>query len=253
VIDVPSLERRWIKYKIKRSIPYLLGIVGIGTASIVLFYNLDRGNTAPPPTLKQEVSTVEIAQKQTVVEEPKEAIVPPMPTVQQPVSVVAPPITAARPDPVQPSVAWKPTVSPAPKNAPVSLVTPKGAQMVTVTSPVVVQPNTRNNPVSIKQEATPFDIHEIEDRFKNNSNPHLGLYIARYHYDNGNYHEAYNYALKTNAINNSLEESWIIFAKSLVKLGRTEQAKKTLQLYISQSNSEEAKSLLNNLNKEDEK
>lgn len=92
-----------------------------------------------------------------------------------------------------------------------------------------------------------FNIKEIEERFRSNSNPHLGLYIARYHYDHANYNEAYNYALKTNSINNTLEESWIVFSKALVKLGKTDQAKKTLHLYISKSNSEEAKALLNSI------
>ena len=100
---------------------------------------------------------------------------------------------------------------------------------------------------TMKRDSGTFEISEIEDRFRENSNPHLGLYIARYYYERGKYNEAYNYALKTNAINNNMEESWLIFAKSLVKLGKSEQAKKTLQFYISQSNSESAKNLLNSI------
>ena len=112
-------------------------------------------------------------------------------------------------------------------------------------------PNTKTS--SINRDTEVFDIHEIEERFKSNSNPHLGLYIARYHYDHANYTEAYNYALKTNAINNTVEESWLIFAKSLVKLGKTDQAKKTLQQYISHSNSDNARNLLDSLEKGDGK
>jgi len=119
--------------------------------------------------------------------------------------------------------------------------------------PLVVQPSSLKKPSTINRDTVTFDIHEIEDRFQNNSNPHLGLYIARYHYDHGNYSEAYNYALKTNAINNTIEESWLIFAKSMVKLGKSDQAKKTLQLYISQSNSDSARSLLESLEKGESK
>jgi hypothetical protein len=260
VIDIPSLERRWIKYKIKRILPYTLGIV---TGISILFYALHSDNFTPPDSVKKEISLVKTTPKPSVPAQTREIIeiVPPAPVVaiqQQPIAVIAP---VTHPAPVQQTVTWKPAVISAPKKVPVALVVPnivppKSAQItpnVTPVSSIVVKPNTRNSSVLIKQETTPFDIHEIEARFKNNSNPHLGLYIARYHYENGNYNEAYNYALKTNAINSSLEESWIIFAKSLVKLGRTDQAKKTLQLYISQSNSEEAKSLLNNLSREDEK
>ncbi|MCX6073473.1 MAG: hypothetical protein NTY39_04060 [Campylobacterales bacterium] len=255
MIDIHLLERRWIKYKIKRLIPYVVAILGIGAGLITLLYSVNQNDVTPPPPIKQEIPLVKITPKPDIAEEVI-AIVPP-PTLQQPRAVAAP-IAVARPTPAETSVAWKPKALPSPKeNIPVPLSIPKNTPLVAVSAtfstPVVVPPNSQNKPISIKQNSTTFDIHEIEDRFKNNSNPHLGLYIARYHYDNGNYSEAYNYALKTNAINNTLEESWLIFAKSLVKLGRTEQAKKTLQLYISQSNSEGAKSLLNNLTKEDEK
>lgn len=116
-------------------------------------------------------------------------------------------------------------------------------------TPITSQEKQFNN-IGIKRDTNTFNISEIETRFKNNANPHLGLYIARYHYDHGNYNEAYNYALKTNAINNSIEESWMIFAKSLIKMGKTEQAKKTLQIYLNQTNSESAKTLLESITNE---
>lgn len=137
----------------------------------------------------------------------------------------------------------KKTITP-PKESPLSI--PQIQNVITPPPPVVKGAS----PTSIKRDLAPFDIHEIEERFKNNSNPHLGLYIARYHYDHQNYSESYNYALKTNAINNSIEESWLIFAKSLIKLGKNDQAKKTLQLYITQTNSENAKILLDSIAKE---
>jgi two-component SAPR family response regulator len=124
-------------------------------------------------------------------------------------------------------------------------ITPKALPSTTAFSSSSVTVNTKKP--TIIHDNDVFNIKEIEERFRSNSNPHLGLYIARYHYDHADYNEAYNYALKTNSISNTLEESWIVFSKSLVKLGRTDQAKKTLQLYISKSNSEEAKSLLNSI------
>ncbi|MFA6145059.1 MAG: CDC27 family protein [Sulfurimonas sp.] len=250
MIDIPSLERRWIKYKIKRLAPYALATLIISGGLIIFLYSMNRDDVTPPP-LQPEIPLVKVTPTQIIPIEPS------IPIVEQPIAVVTPiitPITVARPALVEAAVAWKPKELPK-KITPSPLPIAKSIQAVAVTgtplSPPIVRPDSQNKPISIKQDSTAFDIHEIEDRFKNNANPHLGLYIARYHYDNGNYSEAYNYALKTNAINNTLDESWLIFAKSLVKLGRTEQAKKTLQLYISQSNSEGAKSLLNNLTKED--
>jgi tetratricopeptide (TPR) repeat protein len=101
--------------------------------------------------------------------------------------------------------------------------------------------------LSIKRDDTKLDINELQRRFKETSNANLALFISRYYYEHGDYNEAYNYALKTNNLNNRIDESWILFSKSLVKLGKTDQAKKTLQLYISQSNSDAAKTLLENI------
>ncbi|MGD9654962.1 MAG: tol-pal system YbgF family protein, partial [Sulfuricurvum sp.] len=103
--------------------------------------------------------------------------------------------------------------------------------------------------LSINRNESKLDIEGLQRRFKETSNANLGLFIARYYYDQGNFNEAYNYALRTNTLNSKIDESWLIFSKSLVKLGKSDQAKKTLQLYISQSGSETAKILLDSIEK----
>ncbi|MDP3291074.1 MAG: CDC27 family protein [Sulfuricurvum sp.] len=113
--------------------------------------------------------------------------------------------------------------------------------------PPAISPLSGDKSLSLNRNESKLDIESVERRFKETSNPNLGLFIARYHYDHGNYSEAYNFSLKTNSMNSKIDESWIIFAKSLVKLGRVEQAKKTLHLYISESNSESARSLLDSI------
>lgn len=254
MLDIASLERRWLKYKIKRSLPYLIAAIGTGIVIVAFDYFLDTDKASTPPPIKKEISSVKKQPKATIQEEAM-VLEPSMQFIQS-ITINTPDIT--EPDvnaPATPLPVIPKKVLPVQKNIPAAPVT-KNIQTVTTPPPapqILIQPNISKKTTSIKRDSATFDIHEIEDRFTSNSNPHLGLYIARYHYDNGNYSEAYNYALKTNAINNTIEESWLIFTKSLIKLGRTEQAKKTLQLYISQSNSEEAKNLLNSLNKEGEK
>lgn len=117
----------------------------------------------------------------------------------------------------------------------------------TLTPPPSLNGSSQTRASGSTQYPVSLDIHEMEDRFKNNNSPYVGLYIARYYYDHGNYNDAYNYALKTNTLNNSMEESWLLVAKSLVKLGKTDQAKRALQVYIAQSNSERARNLLDSL------
>jgi two-component SAPR family response regulator len=87
----------------------------------------------------------------------------------------------------------------------------------------------------------------IIKRFKKNNSPALSLFIAKKYYEAEDYHNAYNYALITNNINREIESSWIIFSKSLVKLGKKELAIKTLQEYTGQSKSRSAKILLDEI------
>ncbi|QOP45416.1 tetratricopeptide repeat protein [Sulfurimonas paralvinellae] len=101
--------------------------------------------------------------------------------------------------------------------------------------------------LTIKRRESQNDIKEIITRFKKNNNPALSLFVAKKYYEIGNYEQAYNYALITNGINNDIEESWLIFAKSLAKLGKRDMAVKTLREYINYSHSGNAKILLNDI------
>ena len=82
---------------------------------------------------------------------------------------------------------------------------------------------------------------------KNNNNPALSLFAAKKYYELGVYDQAYNYALITNNINSDIDDSWIIFAKSLVKLDKKDKALKVLSKYINQSHSAEAKILFDDI------
>jgi len=101
--------------------------------------------------------------------------------------------------------------------------------------------------ITIKRRESENDIKEVLARFQQNNNPALSLFAAKKYYELGNYKQAYNYALITNKINNDIEESWLIFAKALVKLGKKTQAIRTLQKYINYSHSSNAQILLDEI------
>ena len=101
--------------------------------------------------------------------------------------------------------------------------------------------------ISIKRHNTTDDIRHIIKRFKKNNNPALSLFIAKKYYELGEYHKAYNYALITNEIDREIDASWLVFAKSLVKLNQKEMAIKTLNKYIENSHSSSAKILLDEI------
>ncbi len=243
MLDISKLERRWLKYKIKGMLPYA-AILAVIIMSIITFSFLmfNKTSTIPIITSKKEGIKIKNPVPTPSINDESSMLLEPSMQFLHSMSGSTPLIESIHTAPV-PVVPIK-TAPPLP-------------QVQTETLPPIAKPLqapvVKGKLTSIKRDDTAFDIHELEDRFKNNSNPNLGLYIARYHYDHANYTESYNYALKTNSINATMDESWLIFAKSLVRLGKEDQAKKTLQLYISNSNSQNAKNYLDTLNKESSK
>ncbi|MBL0708764.1 MAG: CDC27 family protein [Sulfurimonas sp.] len=105
----------------------------------------------------------------------------------------------------------------------------------------------KTNTILIKRQSTQEDISYVIKRFKNNNDPALSLFIAKKYYELGEYDSSYNYALTTNQIDDSIDDSWLIFSKSLVKLNRKKEAIKVLKKYIKHSNSSQAKLLLRDI------
>lgn len=91
------------------------------------------------------------------------------------------------------------------------------------------------------------ELNSVIKRFEKQNKPALSLFIAKKYYEQGNYKEAYNYALKTNNLNPDIEDSVLIFCRSLVKLGKKEEAVTTLQAYLHKSSSIQASILLNKI------
>ncbi len=79
-----------------------------------------------------------------------------------------------------------------------------------------------------------FESHDIDD----------ALFLAKSYYKNGNYKKAEYWALETNKLDDSQEESLLIFVKSKVKLGHKNEALSILKSYVKQSDSQEGKKLL---------
>lgn len=253
MLDIAKLERRWLKYKIKTLFPYaaLLSIFVISL--VILFWFFFKPSVEA--TLAQATKNTESPKQHLPIAKDERMILEPSMQFMQTLDVLSP--NAKESDPIPAVVNPQKTsqnVSKTMQTPPIASVPDVRPLKVPLPTLAKSSPPAINSKLtSIKRDDATFDIHEIEERFKSNSNANLGLYIARYHYDKGNYSEAYNYALKTNALNNSMDESWLIFAKSMVKLGKADQAKKTLQLYISNTNSTPAKNYLDSLDKESSK
>lgn len=90
---------------------------------------------------------------------------------------------------------------------------------------------------------------DVAKRFTQSHDTDDSLFLAKSYYRKGNYKKAEYWALQTNKVNSNIEESWLIFVKSKVKLGHKNEAKNILMDYIKKSNSAEAKSLLHKIKK----
>ncbi len=92
-------------------------------------------------------------------------------------------------------------------------------------------------------------IKSVEKNFSSSRSYYDSLYLARAYYKKGNYPKAQKWALVTNDLNSKLEESWLIFAKSKVKMGERREAEQILSAYIGKTNSTKAKALLQKIRK----
>lgn len=246
MLNVKDLERRWLKYKLKSFTPYILGSTLALSAVIgaVSFFLLP-GHTTSTKTSKtvpeQNVSSIR-QNNQPATQDNPTVLEPSMEFIQSFQ-------TDLQDQKTQPAAAVKAASSSSARGVLEAAAPPGAAPAAPAARQTAPVSKKADGSLSIKRNESQFDIAELQQRFKETSNANLGLFIARYYYDREEYVEAYNYALKTNSINNRIDESWIIFSKSLAKLGKMEQAKKTLRIYLQQSNSETARGLLESLEK----
>ena len=90
---------------------------------------------------------------------------------------------------------------------------------------------------------------DVEKRFMQSYDTDDSLFLAKSYYRKKNYKKAEYWALQTNKVNNSLEESWLIYVKSKAKLGHKNEAIHILTNYAQRSNSSAAWNLLLKLKK----
>jgi len=90
---------------------------------------------------------------------------------------------------------------------------------------------------------------DVEKRFYQSHDTDDSLFLAKSYYRKGNYEKSQYWSLQTNKINSNIEESWMIFVKSKIKLGYKNQAIRILTNYVKKSNSYTARNLLLKLKK----
>jgi len=266
MLNIVDLERRWVKYKIKSYIPHLIiviSLVVISTILLIVFNSEQITNNKDKSIVNNKKNLTNEPEKEY--EKIKEKVIKPVQTVKPIVTKAI--TTIDRTPPVvqehkkvqlTPSLDFmrkmQNSMQPYYKNETIKAEPIKKVQApkveVVEQKQVLVQDRVSQaeiQQITIQRQNTQNDIFEIIARFKKNSNPALSLFIAKKYYELGDYEQAYNYALITNKINKEIESSWIIFTKSLVKLGKRKQAIATLKQYIKQSHSSAARILLDEI------
>jgi len=266
MLNTRELESRWLKYKIKSYIPHTIITLSsvIIIAVISVFFTFDEENQTPliavnktiEPKPKQGIA-IEIT-KETQENKTKttnEALSYKEPTPQKAIATDKNSLT------LTPSLGFIKNMQHS--NIPYyTHESPKQEKKILTQEPVeeVQDLTVRESNQGIQKEAQEEvqkitinrrnivdDIQHIIKRFKKNNNPALSLFVAKKYYELGDYHKAYNYALITNQINSEIDASWIVFAKSLVKLNEKNMAIKTLKEYIKSSHSSSAQILLDEI------
>lgn len=242
MLNIVELESQWKHYKLKSFLPYIiLTVLFLIAITVILFLTLTNKKLLE----KNIVELEEQDKKVEVIEEVMEETV--RPEVEK--LIISPSfnfIQEIKNEPKTPTIEQRPTPKPEKveiKKPPVQKSPPKQAEKVLKQVVKTKAIEKKQTSISISRKNTIDDINDVIKRFNKNNNPALSLFVAKKYYELSEYKKSYNYALITNEINNDIESSWIIFAKSLVKLGQKNKAIKVLNKYISHSNSNRASML----------
>jgi len=292
MLNINDLEKRWVQYKIKSTIPYIVTFLTLIFAATALYFFLFQTKTKEnlpssalsktekieqkidlqkkreekekqivTPQKKKEAITVKKVQKQEI----KKIVSKPLQTETKEVEKNNKKTRKEKKIILQPSMTFleklqretqqektlkksQPKKKHIQKIAAIELPKEEFVQnSIVVANEPKKEFKKENVKINIRRRESQNDIKEVLARFQKNNNPALSLFAAKKYYELGNYKQAYNYALITNKINNDIEESWLIFSKALVKLGKKEEAIKTLKKYINYSNSSNAEILLDEI------
>lgn len=240
--DIKPLEKEWKEYKKKKRKPWFVLIFSIFLIFLISFSFLNYkeidflkfNNKSKADVVTNHSTAVLIDEALTALETKK----PKVSEVSQ--------ITETKPMTVTPENGSMEIVEDLPIAEDVKTIK---APSVKIEKVETVEKPRKKMHLNIIETSSVSAYKDVERRFKQTHDTDDSLFLAKGYYRKGNYKKAEYWALQTNKINGNIEESWLIFAKSKVKLGRKNEAIDILTKYIKKSNSAEAQSLLSKIKK----
>jgi len=253
MLNINELERKWLRYKIKSFIPYVLLTTAFITTLVgyYLYQNYQKNsNNITKPIVKNQkkvdlnksnVSVLEVQVDKKTIDTNNNSL---------PVNEEKPE-TKAEIVKLDPSMEFINNFKPLEPNTKREFIAKETIKKEIPAKkpkeqPVVSHENLPSK-ITIKKQDTAKDIENILKRYQKHKNPALSLFLAKKYYELGDYKNASNYALVTNKMNKEIEDSWLIFTKSLVKLNQKDKAVEILTKYINKTKSNNAAVLLNEI------
>ena len=102
----------------------------------------------------------------------------------------------------------------------------------------------KESSLQFSRSESQINTEEIKKRYQESKNPRHALFLANYFYDSAQYQKSSRWAYELNQNDPSIEEGWLIFAKSLYMLQRQEDAISILRSYRRHYDSTKADELL---------
>ncbi len=241
--DIKPLEDEWTKYNNKKRKPIYVGVLLFAgmVVAVLTFYNL-KEFSLPDFTINQSVVS-DIDTSNRVLLEGKLTTL----EINEPevIENIKPPVEINVEKKIEESIPTLPIV----ENIPIlEEVKKKKNTIIAYKKPISkkIQSDAprKKMHLNIIESSSVSAYKDVEKRFYESHDSDDSLFLAKSYFRKGNYKKAEYWALQTNKVNKYIDESWLIFAKAKVKLGRKNEAIRLLTDYVKMSDSSEAKNLL---------
>lgn len=107
-----------------------------------------------------------------------------------------------------------------------------------------VENKVRKTKIVIKTKKDKNILERLIKKFEKNPDPKLAIFLSKSFFKKKYYKKALYWAIKANDLDSSNSESWILFAKTSVKLGKKDEAVNALRAYLTNYNSYKVEKLL---------
>lgn len=250
---IEELEKKWFNYKLKKIVsPFLsFGVVTMIMGTGYYFYDMNPKKVTNVLGVSIEANDTNVSTKVEMIENP---IIekPTIEIVETPIVELLPVIpvidmekeeriSAVRSTSVKKYNAAKSEKLVRAKAN--SYLTSKELVSISKVETKVSSAPRKTKKMNFKSTSVNY-IETIKAKFTKSNNSREALLLAKFYYKNKNYKASEKWSLSANKLNNDLEESWLVFAKSKVKLGKKREALTILVSYYKKSHSIKAKRLI---------